>query len=156
MPQSVVVMITLGQRSSFSEPHSDQSEEVRAVDAEEQCLSRQIMTPSAGGQRRHTGGERVVVGRTAPWGRCPPFWGSPPRRSALPLVPVDPAASTEVVGHVGSLEVLNPFLPDPASSIVAAIYLTAKNTGSGAASASCHRMGRFSLGSWHRGGVGCW
>jgi hypothetical protein len=35
-----------------------------------------------------------------------------------------------VVGHVGPLEVVNPFLPDPASPSVAAIYLTVKNTGS--------------------------
>ena len=39
-------------------------------------------------------------------------------------------ASSRVVGRVGSLEVLNPFLPDPASPSVAAIYLTVKNTGS--------------------------
>lgn len=31
----------------------------------------------------------MVVGCTASRGRCPPFWGSPPRRSALPLAPVD-------------------------------------------------------------------
>lgn len=36
----------------------------------------------------------------------------------------------QVVAHVGHLEVINPFLPDPASPSVAAIYLTVKNTGS--------------------------
>ncbi len=40
-----------------------------------------------------------------------------------------PAATSQVVGRVGSLEVLNPFLPDPASPSVAAIYLTVKDTG---------------------------
>ncbi|MGO9334899.1 MAG: copper chaperone PCu(A)C [Acidimicrobiales bacterium] len=41
-----------------------------------------------------------------------------------------PAATSKVVGRVGSLEILNPFLPDPASPSVAAIYLTVKDTGS--------------------------
>ena len=38
-------------------------------------------------------------------------------------------AGAQVVAHVGHLEVINPFLPDPASPSVAAIYLTVKNTG---------------------------
>ena len=41
-----------------------------------------------------------------------------------------PDASAKVAGRVGSLEVLDPFLPDPASPGVAAIYLTVKDTGS--------------------------
>jgi periplasmic copper chaperone A len=39
------------------------------------------------------------------------------------------AASTKVAGRAGSLEILNPFLPDPATPSVAAIYLTVKDTG---------------------------
>ena len=39
-------------------------------------------------------------------------------------------SSSTVVGRVGSLEVTDPFLPDPASPSVAAIYLTVRNTGS--------------------------
>ena len=57
--------------------------------------------------------------------------------SALAVSPLDQSAgagqrgtSSKVVGHVGSLEVVNPFLPDPASPSVAAIYLTVKNSGS--------------------------
>jgi len=38
--------------------------------------------------------------------------------------------SSKVVGRVGSLEVMDPYLPDPASTSVAAIYLTVRNTGS--------------------------
>jgi copper(I)-binding protein len=41
--------------------------------------------------------------------------------------PATPAA--EVVAHVGALEIIHPFLPDPASPSVAAIYLTVRNTG---------------------------
>jgi periplasmic copper chaperone A len=41
-----------------------------------------------------------------------------------------PATSSKVVGRVGSLQVLNAFLPDPASPSVAAIYLTVKDGGS--------------------------
>jgi periplasmic copper chaperone A len=40
------------------------------------------------------------------------------------------AASSHIAAHVGHLEVIDPFLPDPASPSVAAIYLTVKNTGS--------------------------
>lgn len=40
-----------------------------------------------------------------------------------------PDASAAVAGRVGSLEVIDPFLPDPASPGVAAIYLTVKDTG---------------------------
>jgi copper(I)-binding protein len=40
------------------------------------------------------------------------------------------SASSNVAARVGHLEVIDPFLPDPASSSVAAIYLTVKNTGS--------------------------
>jgi copper(I)-binding protein len=40
-----------------------------------------------------------------------------------------PAAISKIVGRIGSLEILNPFLPDPASPSVAAIYLTVKDTG---------------------------
>ena len=40
-----------------------------------------------------------------------------------------PAAMAKIVGRVGSVEILNPFLPDPASPSVAAIYLTVKDTG---------------------------
>lgn len=57
----------------------------------------------------------------------------------LAATPLDPSvgarqrgASSKVVGRVGSLEVLNPFLPDPASPSVASIYLTVKNSGSNA------------------------
>jgi len=39
-------------------------------------------------------------------------------------------ASSKVVVRVGSLEVIEPFLPNRATSSVAAIYLTVKNTGS--------------------------
>ena len=39
-------------------------------------------------------------------------------------------AQAQVVAHVGHLEIINPFLPDPASPSVAAIYLTVKDTGS--------------------------
>lgn len=39
-------------------------------------------------------------------------------------------SSSKVVGRVGSLEVVNPFLPDPASPSVASIYLTVRNSGS--------------------------
>jgi hypothetical protein len=39
-------------------------------------------------------------------------------------------ARAQVVGHVGHLQIINPFLPDPASPSVAALYLTVKNTGS--------------------------
>jgi periplasmic copper chaperone A len=38
--------------------------------------------------------------------------------------------TAHVVARLGSLEVIDPFLPDPASPAVAAIYLTVKNTGS--------------------------
>lgn len=41
-----------------------------------------------------------------------------------------PSASPKVAARVGHLEVIDPFLPDPASPSVAAIYLTVKNTGS--------------------------
>lgn len=41
--------------------------------------------------------------------------------------PATPAG--EVVAHVGSLEIIHPFLPDPASPTVAAVYLTVRNTG---------------------------
>jgi copper(I)-binding protein len=41
-----------------------------------------------------------------------------------------PSASSKVVARVGDLEVIDPFLPNPASPSVAAIYLTVKNTGS--------------------------
>jgi len=37
-----------------------------------------------------------------------------------------------VVARVGSLEILHPYLPDPASPSVAAVYLTVRNTGSAA------------------------
>jgi periplasmic copper chaperone A len=47
-----------------------------------------------------------------------------------PAVASRPGASSKVVGRVGSLEVLDPFLPDPATPSVAAIYLTVKDTGS--------------------------
>ncbi len=53
--------------------------------------------------------------------------------AATPLGPAAganrPAATSKIVGRVGSLEILNPFLPDPASPSVAAIYLTVKDTG---------------------------
>jgi len=39
-------------------------------------------------------------------------------------------ASSKIVARIGHLEVIDPFLPDPASPSVAAIYLTVKNTGS--------------------------
>ena len=38
--------------------------------------------------------------------------------------------SSKVAGRVGTLKVVNAFLPDPASPSVAAIYLTVENTGS--------------------------
>lgn len=38
--------------------------------------------------------------------------------------------SSKVAGRVGTLKVVNPFLPDPASPSVAAIYLTVENSGS--------------------------
>jgi periplasmic copper chaperone A len=41
-----------------------------------------------------------------------------------------PDASAKVAGRIGSLEVLDPFLPDPPTPGVAAIYLTVKDTGS--------------------------
>jgi copper(I)-binding protein len=41
-----------------------------------------------------------------------------------------PSTSSNVAARVGHLEVIDPFLPDPASPSVAAIYLTVKNTGS--------------------------
>jgi copper(I)-binding protein len=40
------------------------------------------------------------------------------------------SASSKITARVGPLEVIDPFLPDPASPTVAAIYLTVKNTGS--------------------------
>ena len=55
----------------------------------------------------------------------------------LAATPLDQSAgasqrgtSSKVVGRVGSLEVVNGFLPDPASPSVAAIYLTVTNSGS--------------------------
>jgi copper(I)-binding protein len=39
-----------------------------------------------------------------------------------------PAAGA-VVAHVGALEIIHPFLPDPASPSVAAVYLMVRNTG---------------------------
>lgn len=55
----------------------------------------------------------------------------------LAATPLDQSAgasqrgtSFKVVGRVGPLEVVDPFLPDPASPSVAAIYLTVKNVGS--------------------------
>lgn len=39
-------------------------------------------------------------------------------------------SSSTVVARVGGLEIIDPFLPDPASSSVAAVYLTVRNTGS--------------------------
>ena len=54
--------------------------------------------------------------------------------ASLPLGPAGgssrPGASAKVAGRIGSLEILNPFLPDPASPTVAAIYLTVRDTGS--------------------------
>jgi copper(I)-binding protein len=38
-------------------------------------------------------------------------------------------ATTKVVARVGHLEIINPFLPDPASPSVASVYLTVKNLG---------------------------
>ena len=38
--------------------------------------------------------------------------------------------SSKIAARVGPLEVIDPFLPNPASPTVAAIYLTVKNTGS--------------------------
>ena len=38
--------------------------------------------------------------------------------------------SSKVAGRVGTLKVVNPFLPDPTSPSVAAIYLTVENLGS--------------------------
>lgn len=35
-----------------------------------------------------------------------------------------------VAAHLGNLEIVHPFLPDPASPSVAAVYLTVRNTGS--------------------------
>ena len=52
---------------------------------------------------------------------------------AVPLAMTSGAAastSPKVAARVGDLEVIDPFLPDPASPSVAAIYLTVKNTGS--------------------------
>jgi copper(I)-binding protein len=40
-----------------------------------------------------------------------------------------PSATSKVAARVGDLEVIDPFLPNPASPSVAAIYLTVKNTG---------------------------
>ena len=51
---------------------------------------------------------------------------------AVPLAMTSGAAastSPKVAARVGDLEVIDPFLPDPASPSVAAIYLTVKNTG---------------------------
>jgi periplasmic copper chaperone A len=39
------------------------------------------------------------------------------------------AGSSKIAARIGHLEVIDPFLPDPASPSVAAIYLTVKNTG---------------------------
>jgi periplasmic copper chaperone A len=39
------------------------------------------------------------------------------------------AAPASAVGRLGHLEVINAFLPDPASPSVAAVYLTVENTG---------------------------
>jgi copper(I)-binding protein len=44
-----------------------------------------------------------------------------------------PRASATVTGevaHVGHLQIVHPYLPDPASPSVAAVYLTVRNTGS--------------------------
>jgi len=41
-----------------------------------------------------------------------------------------PSAPSRVAARVGHLEVIDPFLPNPASPSVAAIYLTVKNNGS--------------------------
>ncbi len=93
------------------------------------------------------GGEKPVVD-----GSSVPRQGRPravrgPRASSLLLACVismgsavaTPWASTagatrpptaHVVARLGSLEVIDPFLPDPASPAVAAIYLTVKNMGS--------------------------
>lgn len=38
-------------------------------------------------------------------------------------------AKSRVVARVGAIEVIDPYLPDPASSSVAAVYLTVRNTG---------------------------
>lgn len=38
--------------------------------------------------------------------------------------------SAAVAGRVGDLEIIHPFLPDPASPSVAAVYLTVRDTGS--------------------------
>jgi copper(I)-binding protein len=40
------------------------------------------------------------------------------------------SASPKIAARVGDLEVIDPFLPNPASPSVAAIYLTVKNVGS--------------------------
>jgi copper(I)-binding protein len=40
------------------------------------------------------------------------------------------STSPKIAARVGQLEVIDPFLPSPASPSVAAIYLTVKNTGS--------------------------
>ncbi len=40
------------------------------------------------------------------------------------------SADTSVAARVGALEIIHPFLPDPASPTVAAIYLTVRNSGS--------------------------
>ena len=47
----------------------------------------------------------------------------------MPVTVTRPSGSTGVGTHVGSLHVLNAFLPAPASVSVAAIYLTVKNCG---------------------------
>jgi copper(I)-binding protein len=41
-----------------------------------------------------------------------------------------PGGHSKIAARVGHLEVIDPFLPDPASPSVASIYLTIKNTGS--------------------------
>lgn len=49
---------------------------------------------------------------------------------ALMGTPAQAAPSQSVVAHIGHLEIIDPFLPDPASPSVASVYLTVKNTGS--------------------------
>lgn len=40
------------------------------------------------------------------------------------------AASSRVAARVGDIEIIDPYLPNPASPSVAAVYLTVRNTGS--------------------------
>ncbi len=78
---------------------------------------------------RRTADEKAICGGSASWCRCRSLGIGHHCRSALQRAPADLLRWPRSWAVSDPSRFLNPFLPDPASPSVAAIYLTVKDTG---------------------------